>query len=138
MRMLLFTCLLLIVSCASPQNTSEIKAAEPPPKMDASEKIAEPGQNTVVEEKAGNSKPGIVDFSCNTASDCAIKDIGSCCGHYPACVNKDSPTFPEQVKAECEKSGMMSTCGFPSISSCTCTDNKCRGVTGAMAEESLQ
>lgn len=143
MRILSLTCLLMLVSCAAQQNAGDMKAAEPPPKMVAEEKTATPPQtappqNVAVEEKAADSKPGEVDFSCNTASDCKIKDVGSCCGYRPACVNKDSKTFPAQVKAECAKKDMMSTCGFPSISSCTCSNNKCEGVANGMAEEAIQ
>ncbi len=42
-----------------------------------------------------------VDYSCKTSADCAVKDVGNCCGQYPACVNKSSRTFPDQVRAQC-------------------------------------
>ncbi len=91
-------------------------------------------------ENSGSKKavPGVVDYSCKTSSDCKIKDVGSCCGYRPACVNKDSQTYPAQVKAQCSKDGMAGICGFPSISSCTCTNNKCEGVTGSSGEEVAQ
>ena len=41
--------------------------------------------------------PSVVDASCKTDDDCAIKDVGSCFGYRPACVNKASPTFPRQT-----------------------------------------
>lgn len=135
MRILWLTCLLILASCAASQNSGDMKAAEPPPRLSTDEKAALPAQDVAVEEKASSGKPGVVDFSCNTASDCKIKDVGSCCGYRPACVNKDSETFPEQVKAECAKKGMSGICGFPTISSCTCTNNKCEGVAGAGAGE---
>jgi hypothetical protein len=72
--------------------------------------------------------PGVVDRSCDTDADCAIKDVGSCCGYAPACVNKDSPTFPEQVQARCAKDGRMGICGFPAISGCKCTAGQCEGT----------
>ena len=72
----------------------------------------------------------VVDTSCTEDADCAVKNVGNCCGYFPACVNKDSPTFPDQVKAQCEKDGMASICGFREISSCTCTDGQCKD-TGA-------
>ena len=74
-----------------------------------------------------------VDFSCSVDADCAIKDVGNCCGTYPACVNSESPTFPEQVKAQCERDGMSSVCGFPSLSGCQCVAGRCEGVTGMNA-----
>ena len=135
MRVLLIACLLMLVACVAPQNTSDIKAAEPPPKM---ENVAGPPVKTVVEEKVIASKPGEVDYSCKTSSDCKIKDVGSCCGYRPACVNKDSRTFPAEVKAQCGKEGMSGICGFPSISSCTCSNNKCEGVAGSSGEEATQ
>lgn len=143
MRILMLACLLLLTACAASQNTSDIKnsdfsAAEPPPKMAAGENAAAAAPGAAVEQKATDDKPGELDFSCNTASDCKIKDVGSCCGYRPACVNKDSKTFPAQVKAECAKKGMMSTCGFPSISSCTCTNHKCEGIATGAAEEAIQ
>lgn len=74
--------------------------------------------------------PGSVDFSCTTDADCAIKDVGNCCGAYPACVNRNSPTFPEQVKAQCAAQGLSSVCGYPSITGCQCVEGKCDGVSG--------
>ena len=129
---------MLLVACVAPQNPGNMKSAEPPPPMSAAEKNVAPPQDDGIEEKVADSKPGVVDFSCNTAADCKIKDVGSCCGYRPACVNKDSETFPEQVKAECAKKNMAGICGFPSISSCTCTNNKCEGVAGSGGEEVIQ
>ena len=77
--------------------------------------------------------PDVVDQSCHTDADCAIKDVGSCGGYRPACVNKASPTFPEQVQAQCAKDGRMGICGFPAITGCKCTAGKCEG-TGADAD----
>ncbi|MGH8051957.1 MAG: hypothetical protein ACREPB_14955 [Arenimonas sp.] len=138
MRILFLAFLLTLVACAGPQNTGDMKAAGPPPMMSNEKTATPPAQNVVIEEKTTDSKPGEVDFSCKTASDCKIKDVGSCCGYRPACVNKDSQTYPEQVKAECAKKGMAGICGFPSISSCTCTNNKCEGVAGGSGEAELQ
>ncbi len=73
---------------------------------------------------------GKVDRSCAGDADCAVKDVGNCCGYYPACVNKDSQTFPEQVKAQCEQEGRMSVCGFREISSCQCVEGRCQAVPG--------
>jgi hypothetical protein len=81
--------------------------------------------------------PGVVDASCRTDADCAIKDVGSCCGYRPQCVNTASPTFPEQVQAACAKSGRMGICGFPAITGCTCKAGQCEG-TGADAGNQVQ
>ncbi|MGH8029230.1 MAG: hypothetical protein ACREO3_04770 [Arenimonas sp.] len=80
--------------------------------------------------------PGVVNASCHTDADCTIKDVGSCCGYRPQCVNKSSPTFPEQVKAACAQDGRMGICGFPAITGCTCTAGRCEG-TGADARDEV-
>ncbi|HEX5756756.1 MAG TPA: hypothetical protein VFY12_10450 [Arenimonas sp.] len=77
-----------------------------------------------------SATPGEVDYSCKTDADCEIKNVGNCCGYYPACVNTDSPTFPEQIKAKCETEGTMSVCGFPELKGCQCVDNRCEGIRG--------
>lgn len=74
-------------------------------------------------------------LSCKSNADCAVKDVGSCCGYNPRCVNKDSQTFPEQVQAKCAKDGRVGICGFPSISGCECVAGKCAGIPGADGNE---
>ena len=74
--------------------------------------------------------PVKLDTSCKVDADCAVKDVGSCCGAMPACVHKDSPTDPAAVQAECARRGLASTCGFREISACTCSDGRCRDASG--------
>ena len=74
-----------------------------------------------------------VDYRCKTDADCEVKNVGNCCGYYPACVNHESPTFPDRVKAECAKKSMMGVCGFPEIKGCACVEGKC-----AAADEAAQ
>jgi len=71
----------------------------------------------------------VVDYSCRTDADCAVKNIGNCCGQLPACVNRDSPVFPDRVRAECGRDHMAGTCGFPVIEACACTEGRCSNVT---------
>jgi len=66
-----------------------------------------------------------IDYRCKTDDDCAVKNIGNCCGYYPACVNRESPTFPDRVKSECAAKGMMGVCGFPEIKGCECVEGRC-------------
>jgi hypothetical protein len=66
--------------------------------------------------------------SCNTDADCTIKDVGSCCGYRPQCLNKETPTFPEQVKEQCAREGRVSTCGMLAVSGCQCHSGKCDNV----------
>lgn len=97
--------------------------APPPPDLVAS------GPATAV-----GAAPGTVDFSCRTDADCAVKDVGSCCGYSPACVNAASPTFPEQVQAECAKNDMQSTCGFREIEGCACVAGRCEAGPATSGE----
>jgi len=66
---------------------------------------------------------------CQNDADCAIKNVGNCCGYYPACVHKDAETFPERVAAECAKHGVSSICGFPEIPGCRCAAGQCEAKT---------
>ena len=66
-----------------------------------------------------------VDYACRTDADCEVKNVGNCCGYYPACVNRESPTFPDRVKAECARKGAMGVCGFPEIQGCACVEGRC-------------
>jgi hypothetical protein len=79
-----------------------------------------------------------VDYACRTDQDCAIKDIGNCCGYYPACVNAESPTFPDQVKAQCASEGTMAVCGYPEIAGCTCVEGRCTNVSGVASVAPVQ
>ena len=69
-----------------------------------------------------------VDRSCRSDADCAVKNVGNCCGYYPACVNRGSPVFPERVKAECLAKNMSGICGFPDIKGCACVAGSCTDV----------
>lgn len=69
-----------------------------------------------------------VDDSCHVDADCAVKNVGNCCGALPMCVNRDSPVFPDRVRAECAKNHRAGTCGFPVIASCVCTEGRCKDV----------
>ena len=75
-----------------------------------------------------------LDTRCRTASDCAIKNVGNCCGAMPACVNRNSPTNPEAVKAQCARNRMMSTCGFKDVQSCSCVAGTCQDSSGPAVE----
>lgn len=68
--------------------------------------------------------------SCASDADCAVKNVGSCCGAMPACVNKNAPVDAAAVQAECARKGMMSTCGFKDIQSCSCVAGTCQDAGG--------
>lgn len=115
----LLTCLLLF--CLSACAASNENGSAPVQKD-------EPTNAAALISAAVSAEPepiGIVDYSCRSDADCAVKNVGNCCGYYPACVNKDSETFPEQVKEQCTREGRMAICGFREISECICTQGRC-------------
>lgn len=96
------------------------RAGKPPPSM------SDPLPPEAVPPVGGNT--AAIDSSCRTNADCAVKNVGNCCGYAPACVNRNSRTDPAAVQAQCQASGMVSTCGFQEISACSCSRGKCIGV----------
>ena len=96
--------LMLLAACSSSSSTG---TAQPPP--------------------PGTDKPalGQIDTHCRSNADCAVKNVGNCCGAMPACVNRDSPTDPQAVQAQCQAKGMMGLCGFREISACQCDNGQC-------------
>ena len=121
--------LALLAACAPSRDAATSPAQEAiahedsPPKAPGGTE-SPPGRTTPGATKA----IGNVDYSCTTDAHCTVKDVGNCCGYYPACVNVDSPTFPEQVKAACAESGTAGICGFPSISGCQCVEGRCESA----------
>lgn len=69
-----------------------------------------------------------LDTGCRVDSDCEVKNVGNCCGYFPACVNKDAQPDPGAVQARCAELGMASVCGFREIQACTCVENRCEAV----------
>lgn len=132
--------MLALSSCSAPGDTptgaSADKAANEPPAaiVQPAAPLAPPAQDS--SPAAPEGKPGQPPLSlgadegraCRSDSDCAMKDAGSCCGYRPVCVNKDTPTFPEKVKAACATDGRVGICGFPAIDGCQCVAGKCEGV----------
>ena len=96
--------LMLLAACSSSSSTG---TAQPPP--------------------PGTDKPalGQIDTRCRSNADCAVKNVGNRCGAMPACVNRDSPTDPQAVQAQCQAKGMMGLCGFREISACQCDNGQC-------------
>ncbi|AZR27824.1 hypothetical protein NX80_016715 [Xanthomonas vasicola pv. arecae] len=84
--------------------------------------------STSSSQPAGNpapAKPITVTTTCRTDADCTVKNVGNCCGAFPACVNVNSATDLKGVLAQCQASGMMSVCGFRQISACQCVAGQC-------------
>jgi hypothetical protein len=77
-------------------------------------------------------EPVKLDRSCRSDADCTVKNVGNCCGEYPACVNRDSPADPAAVMAQCAKTGSMSVCGYREIGGCSCVDGSCTALLQAI------
>lgn len=83
---------------------------------------------TPTRSPAAPAAAGDVVLACRVDADCVVKNVGSCCGYHPACVNHESPVFPDRVKAECAQKGLSSICGFPDISACSCVAGRCEAT----------
>ena len=127
---LLVSSLLLLGACAAPPSDGAMAATpvtdttQPVPPEATRARAPEPAPKERHAEPA--QAPVKVDFSCRTDADCAVKNVGNCCGAKPACVNADSPTDPEGVRAECARKGMMSMCGFKPVEGCQCVQGQCK------------
>jgi len=120
---------MLLIACAAPApeadaQTPAVVAPKPERKPGTPIKMP-PMSDPLPSERVGDRMPVQVDRNCKTDADCTVKNVGNCCGAYPACVNKNSPTDPAGVQAQCAKSGMASVCGFAEISSCQCAKGQC-------------
>ncbi|MFY8136307.1 MAG: hypothetical protein ACOVKS_15005 [Aquimonas sp.] len=82
------------------------------------------------DDVAAKATPPEPDRRCTTDADCAVKNVGNCCGYFPACINAQAETFPEQVKAACEAQGLSSVCGFQDITACACIEGRCEAAPG--------
>ncbi len=137
LRLLLVLLLPALTACVAPTPQAADSATGVEASRDA---VAQAGTRPRVGEKvdlppmsdpyppatAGDrSGPVQVVRSCRTDGDCVVKDVGNCCGAMPACVNKDSPTDPAAVRAQCAKDGMASVCGFTEIAGCRCANGQC-------------
>jgi hypothetical protein len=122
---------MLIAGCAAPSTATP--APESDPALSAAQEQmpppdkAPPMGGPLPAERVPSPVP--LDTACTVDADCAVKNVGNCCGAMPACVHKDSPTDPAAVQAECARRGLASVCGFREISACTCQDGRCRNAS---------
>jgi hypothetical protein len=143
---LIVVLMLLVAACVPASEPGRVDSAAAPSSTAASSSDVQPTTPAPAAQQPAASHPQSaqrppaellvkngVDYSCSIPADCAIKDVGNCCGYYPACVNANSPTFPEKVKADCAAGGMAGVCGFPSIQSCDCMEGRCTGIAGPEA-----
>lgn len=129
--LLLMMCMVLgIAGCAAPATAPSASTSHT---QTASKDFpANPFDKSGAPRPLGDD-PSAVDRSCRSDADCTIKDVGNCCGHYPACVNTNAKTDPQAVQAQCAKSGMASVCGFPVIKGCKCVKGQCAADAQASA-----
>ncbi len=104
---------------AAPPASAPVPAAQAPDSLPAAPPMSDP----LPPERMPSDVT--LDYSCRADADCAVKNVGNCCGMMPACVHRDSPTDPAAVQAECARSGMSSVCGFVEIAACSCVSNRC-------------
>ena len=97
------------------------EAAQTPAPPVASAPVSEPAP-------ARSMSPATPSRACKVDADCAVKDVGSCCGTYPMCVNKDAKTDPAAVRAQCARDGMSSTCEVPQVGGCQCVKGQCANL----------
>ena len=127
---------LLLVGCTAPAPSPDTpktatEAAPTPatpapiatPAPQAPQQAPEATEHKVATDASAPSR------SCRTDSDCAVKNVGNCCGAFPSCVNKDAKTDPAAVQAQCAKAGMASVCGFQEVSGCQCVQGECQNIT---------
>lgn len=127
-----FVLMLALAGCVAPKpgagTPDAPRGAPAPTATPAAPPAPAPASPVSTREEVATAEspaPVKVDVSCKTDADCTVKNVGNCCGYYPACVNVNSPTDPKGVQAECAKSGMMSVCGWQEISGCSCKQGKC-------------
>lgn len=76
---------------------------------------------------AGGS-PLAPDTRCSRDADCTVKNVGNCCGAYPACVSTGARVDPDAVAADCARRGLASVCGFREVTACRCVANRCEAA----------
>jgi len=107
------TALLALAACAAPATSAPV-VADPTPVSDASP----PGTPLP-------ANPLQPDRSCRVDADCAVKNVGNCCGYQPACVNANAQVDPQAVQADCARRGIAGVCGFVEIEACSCVNSRC-------------
>ena len=156
LAVLFVTAMAMLASCAAPATNgnadtppaTDARAADTPAETDAAQSGSVAPSSTTSEqppvrtggplppERVGSRKPDpniepvAIDVSCRADADCTVKNVGNCCGYYPACVNVNSPTDPQGVQAQCAKEGMASVCGFQEITACSCNQGHCQAESG--------
>ena len=112
-RLAMLALFLVLSACAAPAPVADNSV--PAPSVDA---------------PSGAPVLAAVDRSCRLDSDCAVKNVGNCCGYQPACVNADAQVDPQAVQADCARRGLAGVCGFQEIEACSCVAARCEPANG--------
>ena len=116
---------MLLTACAAPSAIADGATATSGDVAGPQAPRTAPPMSKPLPPREAPQSAGGVDYGCTASADCAVKDVGNCCGAQPACVHKNSPTDPAAVQAQCQASGMMGVCGFQEISACQCVSGRC-------------
>lgn len=123
----------LLIGCTAPTPTPDAPSAQPAPVASTRPVeppvAAPPAATPLIVETAPRLDASSPSRSCRTDSDCAVKNVGNCCGAFPSCVNKNARTDPAAVQAQCAKDGIASICGFEEVSGCQCVQGQCQNIT---------
>ena len=121
--------LLLLAACtAAPaalvsSDTPLVSASSPDPAIVSAPASATPSSVT--------ADPNAVSRACKVDADCVVKDVGSCCGAHPTCVNKDAATDPNAVRAQCRNEHRVGVCSMEAIGGCSCVQGQCSNINAA-------
>lgn len=139
---LLVMVMVLLGACTAPAPMGEPSAAAnvaadpaPAPQAAPAPAAQPPVQApSPLAERAPAFDPMNPDRRCRTDADCAVKDVGNCCGTMPACVSANARVDPAAVKAQCARDGLSSTCGFVEVRGCSCVEGLCQASDGAVTQ----
>lgn len=131
--------MMLLGGCTAPASMGEQSgaanvAADPAPAPQAAPAQPPVQAPSPLAERAPAFDPMNPDRRCRTDADCAVKDVGNCCGTMPACVNANARVDPAAVKAQCARDDMASVCGFVEVRGCSCVEGLCQASDGAVTQ----
>jgi len=131
MKAVAFVLLLLLAACAPApaalvsSDAPLVAAAQPDPVNAPAPAPSATTPSTVAAD------PAAVSRACKVDADCAVKDVGSCCGRHPSCVNRDAATDPAAVRALCQDEHRAGVCSIEAIGGCSCVEGQCHNINAA-------
>jgi hypothetical protein len=115
---------------------TELAATGPSPAIAAGAPVQDAalGSTQVARQAAPAPQPAQGGDRCVSDADCAVKDVGSCCGYNPRCVATSSTPDPAAARAHCAAEGRVGNCGFREPAGCQCTQGHCSAVAAPAVE----